>query len=384
MLNTYPNTFIDVQYHLSDAYSTTWGNNRAAFYALAGTPTAWFDGMLKCEGAYQNDTQQYNWYLSQYNARRAVATDVTITITGEPVSGQTYNVTARVCIQPGGTAKTMRIYMVQVLDYWPTTFTYLRDGFKQAATTQDVPLTAGQCALVTRTFTFDSTSWGSQSNIKMIVWAQTTASAAPANIYQAAFMRWPFPPDCNDNGIPDDVDISSGLSQDCNRNRIPDECDIASGVAQDCNSNGVPDSCDLTAGTSLDCNSNGIPDECDIAAGTAQDCNSNGVPDTCDLAAGTSLDCNVNSIPDECDIALGTSQDANSNGIPDECESLPGDLNCDGSVSFSDINPFVLILSNPSAWQEAYPGCSPANGDVNQDGSVNFRDINPFVLLLSH
>ena len=60
-----------------------------------------------------------------------------------------------------------------------------------------------------------------------------------------------------------------------------------------------------------------------------------------------------------------------------------GDVNCDGSVNFADINPFVLLLSNPSAWQDAYPGCPLLNGDINTDGSVNFSDINPFVHLLS-
>jgi len=60
-----------------------------------------------------------------------------------------------------------------------------------------------------------------------------------------------------------------------------------------------------------------------------------------------------------------------------------GDLNCDGAVNFSDINPFVLILSDPVGWQAQYPGCPPANGDINRDGQVNFDDINPFVALLS-
>jgi hypothetical protein len=63
--------------------------------------------------------------------------------------------------------------------------------------------------------------------------------------------------------------------------------------------------------------------------------------------------------------------------------TLPGDLNCDGSVGFGDINPFVLRLSDPAAYQTAYPDCPDANGDINGDGNVNFGDINPFVALLS-
>jgi hypothetical protein len=62
---------------------------------------------------------------------------------------------------------------------------------------------------------------------------------------------------------------------------------------------------------------------------------------------------------------------------------LPGDLNCDGSVNFGDINPFVLILTDFAAWQAAYPGCLSANGDINMSGTVGFDDINPFVALLS-
>jgi hypothetical protein len=59
-------------------------------------------------------------------------------------------------------------------------------------------------------------------------------------------------------------------------------------------------------------------------------------------------------------------------------------LNCDGYVNFSDINPFVLFLSNYGAWLETYAGCLPENGDINNDGTYpSFKDINPFVTLLS-
>jgi hypothetical protein len=63
--------------------------------------------------------------------------------------------------------------------------------------------------------------------------------------------------------------------------------------------------------------------------------------------------------------------------------NLLGDLNCDGSVGFGDINPFVLALSNPDLYASTFPGCSLLHGDINQDGSVNFGDINPFVALLT-
>jgi hypothetical protein len=62
---------------------------------------------------------------------------------------------------------------------------------------------------------------------------------------------------------------------------------------------------------------------------------------------------------------------------------VPGDLNCDGSVSFGDINPFVLALSNPAAFAQQYPNCNILNGDINGDGTVSFADINPFVNCLT-
>jgi len=60
-----------------------------------------------------------------------------------------------------------------------------------------------------------------------------------------------------------------------------------------------------------------------------------------------------------------------------------GDLNCDGVVNFADINPFVLALSNPAAYEQTFPECRMLNADINGDQSVNFGDINPFVALLT-
>ncbi|MEW6249746.1 MAG: PKD domain-containing protein [Planctomycetota bacterium] len=59
-----------------------------------------------------------------------------------------------------------------------------------------------------------------------------------------------------------------------------------------------------------------------------------------------------------------------------------GDLNCDGTVNFGDINPFVLAVSNPAGYAASYPNCNIMQGDLNGDGQVNFADISPFVALL--
>jgi hypothetical protein len=131
-----------------------------------------------------------------------------------------------------------------------------------------------------------------------------------------------------------------------------------------------------------DCNGNGQIDFCDIVMGFSGDRNGN-APDECDIAGGASPDCNTNGWPDECDVLYGWSADQNNNGTPDECEQLTGDLDCDGTVGFGDINPFVLLLTNYQAYVSTFPYCLASNGDINNDGEVNFGDINPFVELLT-
>jgi hypothetical protein len=97
---------------------------------------------------------------------------------------------------------------------------------------------------------------------------------------------------------------------DCNNNGVADELDLSTGTSADCNGNGRPDVCDVTDGTSQDVNGNGVPDECEA------DCNDNGVPDSVDIATGTSEDCDVSGVPDECEIADGTVPDCDGNGVP--------------------------------------------------------------------
>ena len=85
--------------------------------------------------------------------------------------------------------------------------------------------------------------------------------------------------------------------------------------------------------------------------------------------------------PEEC-----AALDGHYKGHGTTCESnacvCRGDLNCDGVVDFADINPFVLILTNPWAWQQTYAGCPWQNGDIDGNGAPGFEDINPFVALI--
>ena len=53
---------------------------------------------------------------------------------------------------------------------------------------------------------------------------------------------------------------------------------------------------------------------------------------------------------------------------------LLGDCNLDGDVNFSDISPFIAILSGDGFLTEA---------DINEDGVVDFCDISPFISILA-
>jgi len=57
-----------------------------------------------------------------------------------------------------------------------------------------------------------------------------------------------------------------------------------------------------------------------------------------------------------------------------------GDANCDGTLDGFDIQPFVLLLTDPNAYAAEYFGCDgPTFCDMNNDGSVDGFDIQPFV-----
>ncbi|MCK4658073.1 MAG: formylglycine-generating enzyme family protein [Phycisphaerae bacterium] len=71
-------------------------------------------------------------------------------------------------------------------------------------------------------------------------------------LFQQGFTGSLAAPDCNENGVPDDLDIAMGTSEDCQSNGVPDECDIAAGTSADLNTNGIPDECeDLPEGMVL-------------------------------------------------------------------------------------------------------------------------------------
>jgi thiol-disulfide isomerase/thioredoxin len=244
LLDNYPDSYIAMQVHQADSYTISWGNQRANFYSVAGYPTVWTDGVLLQYGSVGSVSANYNNLNAYRQQRLGVPTDVTIQLGGEQQSGQTYSFTAVVGIEDGGEAKTLRVYLAQLLDHYPNGGHY-RNCLIQASQSYTFTLQPGEIETINHNFTLSGASWQNQEDIRIIAWAQEPSSSGPAEIYQAEMMSWPFTSlDCNDNGIPDPQEIAEGLSLDCNGNGRPDECDIDSGE-EDCDENGVLDTCEV-------------------------------------------------------------------------------------------------------------------------------------------
>jgi predicted CXXCH cytochrome family protein len=380
LVDVYPDSFAFVQFHVFDDYATPWGDARFAFYDGEHTPTAVFDGIDLTEGAVPDSNQQYKIYrTNHFLPERAVPTDVTIELGAQSLGGQTYRVTAQVGIESGGTPKTLRIYMVQVLDHWPETKPYHRNGFKQAAETQDITLSAGESQVVERDFTFDAESWANQENIKIIVWAQAPLAAGPAQVYQAATRLWPlisFPGDGDGDGFPDATD-------NCPKRYNPDQADG--------DGDGVGDMCDNCLGQpnpdQMDTDEDSFGDACDncplLHALDQTDSDGDGYGDPCDSCPevgapggvnqfGRSLGC----IDPDCDV------DADDFALFEQCLAGPGvttpppgcdpahfaraDLDGDGDVDLADSSVFSLNFTGPLVSPPIYVGvnnCSSCHPD---------------------
>ncbi|UCE60581.1 MAG: hypothetical protein JSU63_02290 [Phycisphaerales bacterium] len=350
MLDVYGESFAFIQIHRNDEYVTPWGDARWDFYEAQYTPTTVFDGIDIVVGSLYDVDQQYNVYrVNHFLPQRAVPTDVTIGLSAEFVSGQTYSVSALVGIEAGGVGKTLRIYMVQVLDHWPDDPAYSRNTFKQAAATEDITLTPGGSQVVQRSFTFDYDSWTKESNIKIIAWASDPNATGPAAVHQAAVLGWPLEPP------PGDADGDTVLDGE-------DNC------PQDANT------------TQLDGDGDDIGDACDNCEGVMNadqaDGDEDGIGDVCDncpvlhhLDQTDNDSDNVGNVCDSCP------DDACGDAVDEFGRSL-GCLDLDCDVDTADLAIFTTCQAGPGVTTPP-PGCDPehfAKCDYSGDGDVDGED----------
>ncbi|MDB2686203.1 zinc-dependent metalloprotease [Mariniblastus sp.] len=95
---------------------------------------------------------------------------------------------------------------------------------------------------------------------------------------------------------------------------------------------------------------------------------------TFDVAAGTQYAIRVGGFRDDESIGDGSEGNVVLNGVFTPTPILLGDVNLDRQVDFSDIGPFILILSNDGFQAEA---------DTDQNEVVDFSDIAPFIVILN-
>lgn len=224
-----PERVILIQPHYADALSTPWGNGRISYYGVTGSPTIWFDGAIRrffvADSIYQADVA----------ARLATPTDTTLSLRATRLADATYRVTATVGVEPTGTAHTMRVNFVQVLDHYPAG-AHWRNCVIQGPAFQTVTVNPGQTQEVSTDFVFSGDSWlpENRGNIRIVAFAQTNSATVPAEVFQAAQLPWPIlNADLNGDGVVDLSDLAMFLSNfgmsDCTApipGDLDDDCDV--------------------------------------------------------------------------------------------------------------------------------------------------------------
>jgi plastocyanin len=184
--NDLPNRFAPLTMHVNgDPWTIPWGQHRIdVFYSLAGlTPTFMVDALWDCRPS------DYRYYVEQQLAQ---PTDVTVELSGSQVSGDTWDVTARVCLEGSG-SRPVRVFIAPTLDHHPELQEYSTNVLMQQAFETDITLPGNGCENATAQIKFDPVSMANAGDIVVIAWAQVPSASAPTNVYQAGIMRWPFP-----------------------------------------------------------------------------------------------------------------------------------------------------------------------------------------------
>ncbi|MEE4273803.1 MAG: hypothetical protein V2I67_19155 [Thermoanaerobaculales bacterium] len=184
--DTYPGRFAPITLQVNgDPFTVPWSQDRLdLFYGLtAAVPTFMVDALINSRpGDYISDVEQ----------RMGQPTDVTLELTGDPVGGSTWDITAQVCLEGGG-SRPVRVFVAPTLDHHPDLQSYATNVLMQKVFETNVTLNGGGCSSVTDRIDFDPLSMANSSDIVVVAWVQDPASSIPATIYQAGLMRWPFP-----------------------------------------------------------------------------------------------------------------------------------------------------------------------------------------------
>jgi predicted CXXCH cytochrome family protein len=347
LLDTYADSWAFVQYHHADENSQPWSDARWDYYELEYTPGTVFDGTDKVVGAISNLTQQYEFYRTKHLLpERAIPTDVTLSISATYAGAQTYHVCVQVGMEASGSAKNLRLYVVQVLDHWPASEPYYRNGFKQAAPTVDVSLQPGQSETIAQDIALDAESWSALHDAKIIAWVQ---SVTTAQVYQAVVRPWPIdapPGDWDGDGYPD-------ASDNCPRRYNPDQADG--------DGDGVGDACD------------NCPTQPNADQANADE---DRVGDACDncpqLHSLAQEDNDGDAVGNPCD----SCPDVPAPGGVDEFGRSHGCMDLDCDVDMLDVVEFMDWLGGPDQGPPAGVNAEPFfRADTQSDEDVDLADF---------
>jgi len=400
LMDEFPDSCFSMQVHGGDSYATTWGNTRANFYSVPGYPGVWMDGVSNQSGSYGSPSANYAQLKAMYLQRIATPTDVTLSTCGFSVDGDTYSVSATVGIENGGSGKTMLIHCAQVLRNYPSSPSYNYGCFKQASM-HTVTLGAGENQSLEFQFDLDSSSISNPNDAFFIVWAQSTNTSGPSEVYQAD-KHVLNGGDCQvDNyivgpkgdfatisealaaaGAGDTIQVMPGTyyeNIDFAGSSVPltsiggpevtiidggglnsvvwiysNESPLLSGFTIQNGSSAI--------GGGILCNGSPVIENCIIRNNSGQ--LGAGIFHMDNLSAGPTVSETLFCGNDGSDIH-GTWIDGGGNVFEVACESAcPTDLNGDGSVNVSD------LLAVIEAW-----GSSDQTADINSDGIVNVADL---------
>jgi hypothetical protein len=150
----------------------------------------------------------FNWYKGQMDIRRAVATDVTIQLYGEETGTQAYEITAIVGIDAGGTGKTMKVQILQVLDHYPASSDdRYRNCVRDPLGATTVTLAPGESTVINHTLNLTGPDWTYRDDVQIVAFAQNPGPYGPQEMHQAAVMPYPFVSPAVDGDVDGDGDV---------------------------------------------------------------------------------------------------------------------------------------------------------------------------------
>jgi len=187
---TYPDDVVFLAVHVSDAGTIPWGDARLGPYCPPPPDPCYIPQVV-----FGCDVDNYVGYpgpnptqwINRVEAQLAMPTDITIDLSNEGLGLPDFTSTATVCMEAGGVARDVRVFIGYTMDDWPFNSQYrYRATLWDIGVEEDViGLAPGECVDVVRDFTFDARALTNRDTVVSVAWAQTPYDGF-GEAYQAA------------------------------------------------------------------------------------------------------------------------------------------------------------------------------------------------------